>query len=1076
MPYQDGYVPEYNYSNHSGQYGQAQYGFQQQQQQQQPQQQRPPQQHTYQQNWHTPYATPQAFDPSQGQASFYQTPNQPARQQQYLSPPSQPALIQQNVQYSPDPLHHFQPPPQPRQQQQQAFYAQQQAKQAQRPLSQSSQTQQTPRPQGSHRQPVASPQWTQYPSSPSPYETSGPSSRAPTSNSPYATAQQAQQQQQPPPPQRSHQQVSHPGQPSSQMAQGQKNRPMPSQQHSQARMPSQAMPSQPHKQSGSSQQRPSPVVQNRVMNDRPSQPTVGQFVQHNNLQQVDPSVAHSFHEVNTPTQAKRPSVPQNNFRPPSSSRQVQSTPSTITVDPSMLQRPNSTIKAQPQRPSIKLERPEVRSPKRRRSNDGTALPIDNQPERHAASVKHEPESKSSRQMLQSKPVPASSPLTELASSQLPPTPTPLTSVDYQAALLALSDEYISAAYSMTGPLSGKEASDELLDQYQNLLSTGLGCLDSVLKNYRISDPRKEARIRLRYASLLYEETENLTDAEECLSKGISLCERARLTDLKYAMHHLTARIWFKSRKFKTAMKTVERMTAEVEKLQLLHWVYAFHFLRVSFGLQIPDNHHETVSLVRYLSALSAVATRHYHVSVQIVAHTIEALVHLRARTSDSIDLANRAMASARMHQLTPEMQAMPQVKALLNYLDVGCSLTRFNRKVADSKVQAMQLELDQGTHDEAWTNRDGCALHISLGHSKDAELEADSGGVFQQGPNGDVCLAFSWLTKQQAYAVGYLISGLSKLDGSTGPEAAKYLSHVVTMSRTVPKDMSLSLSAATSRWHMQVSLRATARLYIAFAFCGISDWPHAINALQAYREKDVPQLEGAPDAAFTTLATYLDAVVKHGSGDLEEALRLYRSPALQVPLLGSTESGMAPMNPIKVLSALNSVEILHSQGKSKEAGLLLDWTEPYCVVTRNSDGGEHGSRAMESLFCMLKAVASQRAGGLIIDTKSILQRSVKAAQAVGNDQLLMCVMNIMTDAWFKNIVGQQAVSSGKSARGLAGKNNNKLWRAVGTRMYADTLELSGQLGQAEEMRQDAQQLMANLPPNLRDAFQKGKTN
>ncbi|KAF2206992.1 hypothetical protein CERZMDRAFT_71875 [Cercospora zeae-maydis SCOH1-5] len=696
----------------------------------------------------------------------------------------------------------------------------------------------------------------------------------------------------------------------------------------------------------------------------------------------------------------------------------------------MLQRPKSTINPPPQRLSVKLDDPQSRSPKRRRSNDGTALPICEQPEL----------------------------------------------VDYQSALLALSDEYISAAYSMTGSLSGKEVSEDLLDEYQNLLSTGLGCLDSVLKNYRISDPRKEARIRLRYACLLYEETENLTDAEECLSKGISLCERARLTDLKYAMHHLMARIWFKSRKFKTAMKTVERISAEVEKLQLLHWVYAFHFLRVSFGLQIPDNHHETVSLVRYLTALSAVATRHYHVSVQIVAHTIEALVHLRARTSDSINLAIRAMASARMHQLTPEMQAMPQVRALLNYLDVGCSLIRFDRKVADAKVQAMQSELDNGTQGEAWNNKDACALYISLGHCNDGELEADSGGVFQQASNGEVCLAFAWLTKQQAYAVGYLMSGLSKLDGSTVPEAAKYLSHVVTMSRTEPKDLPLSLSAASSRWQVQVSLRATARLYIAFAFCGISDWPHAINALQAYHEKDIPQLEGPPQAAFATLAVYLDAVVKHGSGDLEAALRLYRSPALQVHLTGSIKSDAGPMNPIKILSALNSVEILHSQGKHKEADMLLDWAEPHCVVTSNSDGGEHGSRAMESLFYMLKAVASQRAGGLIIDTKSILQRSVKAAQGVGNDQLLMCVMNIMTDAWFKNIVGQQAVSSGKSARGLAGKNNNKLWRAVGTRMYADTLELSGQLGQAEEMRQDAQRLMASLPPNLRDAFQDGRMN
>lgn len=80
------------------------------------------------------------------------------------------------------------------------------------------------------------------------------------------------------------------------------------------------------------------------------------------------------------------------------------------------------------------------------------------------------------------------------------------SVDYQAALLALSDEYIDAAYSLQDL-----ETDEELKQYYTLIATGIACLESVLKNYRHQDARKEARIRLRLASLLVEETENDTE-------------------------------------------------------------------------------------------------------------------------------------------------------------------------------------------------------------------------------------------------------------------------------------------------------------------------------------------------------------------------------------------------------------------------------------------------------------------------------------------------------------------------------------------------------------------------------------
>lgn len=75
-----------------------------------------------------------------------------------------------------------------------------------------------------------------------------------------------------------------------------------------------------------------------------------------------------------------------------------------------------------------------------------------------------------------------------------------------------------------------------MQNYYKLIATGLGCLEAVLKVeplvfvYFISEtecaqhfkmqPQLEAVVRLKYATILYEETENAMEAEEALSKGV----------------------------------------------------------------------------------------------------------------------------------------------------------------------------------------------------------------------------------------------------------------------------------------------------------------------------------------------------------------------------------------------------------------------------------------------------------------------------------------------------------------------------------------------------------------------------
>ncbi|EME48280.1 hypothetical protein DOTSEDRAFT_124072 [Dothistroma septosporum NZE10] len=698
------------------------------------------------------------------------------------------------------------------------------------------------------------------------------------------------------------------------------------------------------------------------------------------------------------------------------------------------------------------------SPKRRRSNDGQVIPVCKPP-------------KPSQTQRVKQPPPTSSPLTELGSSQFPPTPTPA-NIDYQAVLLDLSNEYISAAYSMSSALAMPEVSVEQLDEYHGLLSTGMGCLESALKNFRAMDARMEARIRLRLASLLYEETDNDTEAEEILSKGLSACERARLSELKYAMLHLLARLWYKGGKSKAAMKAVEKHITEVEKLNLVHWIYAFRFLRVSLGLQADNSYVESSTLVRQLTAINAVADRHHDAAVQIVAFTMEALIHLRARTPDSVDLAQRALAAARMHQTSPEMAAMPQARALLNYIDLGCSIMHFNLEQASAKMRLMQGDLDSANRDSSWC-RDG-SWHVQLGaiRTSSINIDADTGGVVCM-VNGQPSLVFKWFTKMQIYILAFMFSSLCSMhkNASSEQKAEAFLDEALKMSKIPIESAQQSVSAASTQYNTQRLLRVNLRLYVVFAFCGRSDWDKALKGIENIR-KDIDELEEDPGADIMSLIAYLEAVCKHGLADLKGALKLYQSPQLQVPSHVDAKAAAGGISPIRVLAALNSILIMRHFGKREEADRLLIIIEPACHVQSTSYGNEYGSKAIESAFMILKAIEppNRAADNLILKTKQHLQVAVSAAKIALNNQLLCIVMNIMTDLFFHNIVGDQAEKSARAGRTLAKKSQDKLWTAVADRMYGNTLEKCGKTAEAAAVRREAQEAMERMPESLKVAL------
>ncbi|KAH9837516.1 Cohesin loading factor [Teratosphaeria destructans] len=681
-----------------------------------------------------------------------------------------------------------------------------------------------------------------------------------------------------------------------------------------------------------------------------------------------------------------------------------------------------------------------RSPKRRRSNNSDTIEVHHVPRRPV------PQHPSTSQRVKQQPLPTSSPST--VSSRLPSAPAP--NVDYQTILLALSDEYVSAAYELGATLSPGHASDEAIHEYHSLMSTAMGCLESVLNNYRQSDASKEAQVRLRLAALLHDETENSEKAEEILTKGIAVCDRSRLVDQKYAMHHLLIRIWAKSSP-KAAMKAAEKLIAEVEAMQSVQWLYAFRFLRVSLSVQ-SGGQTETANALRHLTAISTTADNFRHVSVQIVAASLEALVHIISPAPDALDYAERALAAARTHQLSPEMQFMPQVKAFIDCLDLACVLVACKFDQIDGKMAQMDKSWDTGAKHASWRH-DG-VLFVPLDGEGRPDLETDTGGVLKASANNGMMLALQWLPRHDRYSLRYLLNGIAQMHKAAHDEKPTIWLKEGLKTIGLASDahsQSFAAHAASAEW--QSVMRALIHLQLAFAHCARSEWMDAQKVLETIRLNTT-----FGDNFSNALVTYLQATCNQALGNLQGAITLYQSPQLTYAADSKCPNALKDL---KVLATLNTISILH-KGGPEETPAMIARVEQHCI--------KHSNPSFRSAYNLVKAAAQPQSGNTILKTKQYLQSATQNAQVAANHQLMAICINIMSWRYFQGIVVEQAQKSVKAARTLAKRAGSTLWTAVAEKMFANTLELCGEHKEAQIARAALQNTMAALPQSLKDVL------
>ena len=278
------------------------------------------------------------------------------------------------------------------------------------------------------------------------------------------------------------------------------------------------------------------------------------------------------------------------------------------------------------------------------------------------------------------------------SHNIPQPPSQNRPIDYQLLLLSLAEEYFAAA-SGYGSMADIVRRGTEMQSYYKMMATGLGCLEAVLKHFKLQ-PEIEATVRLRYAAILFEETENIMEAEEALSKGIVLCDRYRFFDLKYNMQHLLARILF-SKTPRAAFKFLDGISKDVEAYQHIAWVYAFRFLKVSMHLEL-SSHQDLIAALNLLRSIISVSSDYGDKAILAIGTALEALTCLKMpNNAEYLEEAHRALASVRSLQLDPVTGELHQLTVLMSFVDLCCQLQQFEPHQAVSKMQIMQNALSE---------------------------------------------------------------------------------------------------------------------------------------------------------------------------------------------------------------------------------------------------------------------------------------------------------------------------------------------------------------------------------------------
>ncbi|KAI4730839.1 hypothetical protein E4T49_01198 [Aureobasidium sp. EXF-10728] len=373
-------------------------------------------------------------------------------------------------------------------------------------------------------------------------------------------------------------------------------------------------------------------------------------------------------------------------------------------------------------------------------------------------------------------------------------------------------------------------------------------------------------------------------------------------------------------------------------------------------------------------------------------------------------------------------------------------------------MTVMQKALDGGKRK---TSPDG-SFYVPTADAASDEISLDTCGIMEKTVDGKRAIVFQWLRRSELFALGYILSGLaSSTRNAVDHKSEKYVveGDKLTQNDYNPENerkvQSLQSSAAyldRRMFYHKLCLHLLASLR-----CERADWKGAQEVLERLIEGQ--KVEDVDEQDFVQVsALYLTGTVKQATGDLEGALKCYKTPALTLQAGQKATTNQD----LRILATLNMVLILRPRSGSQDyIKHLMDLAEPLCE--------NHANVNFKSAMYIVRASSTNALP--ILKMKHYLSTSANIAKTQGNALLLCAAINLMTSNFFTSIMGEKAELSAGSGKRLADRTQVPLWQAVATQLLGNTFHFSGKGAEGSAARAEAERWMQMAPESIKEKFE-----
>lgn len=608
-------------------------------------------------------------------------------------------------------------------------------------------------------------------------------------------------------------------------------------------------------------------------------------------------------------------------------------------------------------------------------------------------------------------------------------------------LLCVAEDCFAKAHAAASKIA-RSMSESELKEYNKMVATGLGCLEVAMNSNKLW-PRLEARLCLRYASLLIEETTNIMEAETALTRGILVCEKHRFIDLKYCSQFLLMKTLFQ-RNPKAAFKSLDTHIMDATMFKHAPWVYAFRFLKAAFHIQsgTAADHHALENLRR----MASIATTRDEKAIFVMVMLLEGLSHLNTMKDDWINRVQNCIAQAQKLQFD-DAAHLPQLDVLLLLLDLACSLRQKSHRDAAQKLSVLQSKLEELRNNPSWSSvSDELLLPVRrVVNDAAPTLSRDTEAILRRGDGAFDYLVLSALGKQESFALAYIFNGIVALYKSTTlgrsstiwTEAVRLLEDKNSTSGPKP----FPDAFAHAQWAKGVSNYA--QVLIGLQAATLSDWRKVRTCLDGLGTAQ------QPNGFLDVLTLYLTGVFKQGTAMLGQALTIWKDPRFAMDRNGTPQNNSSHIaSELCILAALNRIWIMQSPAHCNdgETAQLLDFLRPLCEDNPDMD--------IRIAYNLVLASITLDPPLPINQVKQHMKLSLNGAQNTSNTHFLSIALNIMRNKLFENVVGEQALKSARAGTAQAKKSGNVLWMSVAEGMLAQSLDQQGLKEEAERTREE----------------------